>query len=188
MTIAAILLFLGLFGLAGMTFLFPMIAVTLCRTKQNFLASPSGQRSPSKIAICIPVVNEVQELRTSLESVQLSIASLLLKRTDVRIEIYVGSLTESPEIRKVTQSYRVHFVTPQQTPSVTGKWSNLKSLLYSTEEEWVVFLDVGAEWEPDFLEQLLKVIQRSGAICVAPTYQRTGAGLISCLLWWFEKK
>jgi hypothetical protein len=183
-------LLLGLLGLLGMTWLFPLLGRAVAWVAERRRASAallpgSARVSPRKVAVLVPAHNEEASLPGSIGSMVRAIRFASRKFSQVEFVVRVGADGCSDGSARVARDLGAEVIEfdPNQ-----GKWRTLVELVRaSADADWVVLGDAGIAWPEDFLVNSLPLCADARTIAVAPTYRNPQAGSIERVLWAFER-
>ena len=193
------LLALGLFGLLGMTWLFPLTARAFSSLRSPsssgspsqpnhddlFLSAFRGVLQPLKIAVLVPAHNDETGLSRTLESVSRAARVAREKFPSLTVELHVGldGCTDNSGIIASMYGARV-----LQSARNRGKWRTLMDLAAQSEgADWVAFADCGIVWEENFLLQVAPECFQPSVMGLAPTYKSPNGGKLERVLWSVER-
>ncbi len=209
--ISSLLIIIGLAGVLGMTWLFPLLATIVWRKSRytnsseslsmsSFLkygtlqvgseASPhNDQVAPYSLAILTPAHNEEAILSKTLTSFAAAIKRAQQVFPGISIEVVVGADGCSDKTALIADAFGATVIESSQS---NGKWATLNKLisLVNTRPEipeWVVLADAGVQWDPEFLVRILPRCGIPHVVGVCPTYRNPSAGKIESLLWAIER-
>ena len=206
------LLAVGIVGILGMTWLFPLAASLQCALQKVFLNNASqrlaaGERKSSEpcrsgsiasectsshvgsVDILIPAHNEELALPATLESIFKSTERLhehcrVSGLMPVKVSVTVGIDGSTDRTKEIAQRFPV---TVMESSTNLGKWNNLQSLASTSTADWVVFADCGVLWQEDLLVKALPLCADASVAAVAPTYHNPDGGIVERTLWAIER-
>jgi len=179
---------LAVFGMLGMTILFPLLAACLSpfqnkgrERKQDSRASDS----PIKISILIPAHNEEKSIGVTILSVQAAIILAERSYSGLHCEIIVGADACTDRTTETAMSLGAETIV---SSSSLGKWGMLSKLTHAAQQtDWIAFVDAGTIWPENLLVEALPYINSACCVGVAPAYRNPGGGRLESLFWNFER-
>ncbi len=195
------LLVVGIVGILGMTWLFPVIALLLWKithtqnSEQTADNSVSGNHIPcgeaargarvSSLAILVPAHNEEQTLEATLKSIFDAVQAALSVFPGLRVEVVVGIDGSRDNTKRITENFPVRVC---ENVTAQGKWRTLREMVgRCPDAEWIAFADAGILWKSDLLIKLLPHCAEPQVAGVAPTYKNPEGGVVENLLWAVER-
>lgn len=179
----AVLFTVGLAGLLGMTWLFPLLGRLVCLWRGRSRTTPARYDEVSSLAILVPAHNEEMVIVETLRSVKRSIAALQRTYPKTSSTTIVGADGCTDRTVELVKSEDVQLI---ESPTSQGKWRTIVELVKNSSSDWVVLADSGILWPEDLLPELVKSASSSDVIGVAPSYRNPGGGQIETLLWKIE--
>ncbi len=180
-----VLFWVGIVGLLGATFLFPVLGRGLWRLQRRTITPCSQPKNSRHVAILIPAHNEEavigQTIATILESVKVSQSVF----PDTVFTVSVGADGCSDRTAEIVRALGVQL----QKYDQQGKWATLNALLRDCgrSADWVVFADSGTVWSPTTLTNLLAEASDPAVVAVAPSYDNRLGGLAERTVWSIER-
>ncbi|RMG39358.1 MAG: glycosyltransferase [Candidatus Dadabacteria bacterium] len=176
----------GVFGLLGMTWLFPLGAAGFSRlifcSKERRTPQPDSIKS---IAVLIPAHNEEQKLAATLKSINAALIHMRFRYPQVSVKLVVGADGCSDNTSRIALEHSASLISCREQ---LGKWQMLRMLAESVPGfDWIIFADSGVIWQEDFLTRLVRTEVTSNVAAICPTYQRNGSGLVQQRLWALER-
>lgn len=159
--------FIGLLGLAGMTWLCPLLGL---------FYKTSGRTSepnwpPRSLEILIPAHNEESFLGRTLEEIKSQINDCLKKNTTASITLRVGADACSDQTAQISEQLEV----PTNVFTFKSKWKTLCAMISNSRADWVGLVDAETLWPDDFLKNLWDSRWNSPLLGIAPAF---GHGLV----------
>ena len=178
------ILFIALFGILGMTWLFPIIGRFFWKPEIQVEAT-SKINFKHNIAILIPAKNEEETLPGTLWSISDAIEHVKLRNPDLEFSILVGADSCSDKTADIARDFGAKVVELKRS---SGKWQTLVSLIqHSKKAEWVALVDSGTIWPEEFLSSVQYYFQDKNSVAIAPTYKNSKGGIVEKILWSFER-
>jgi glycosyltransferase involved in cell wall biosynthesis len=177
-----VLAVLSVFGILGMTVLFPLLAALIGCGPQR--SGRSNSRA-IRISIIIPARNEEQLLPVTLQSISRAIeaTSRSLPQCSFRVVVGADGCTDNTEKAARDLGAEVLY-----TPEPQGKWRTILALVeHCAESEWIVLADCGVTWPETFLTQITPLLRREEIIAVAPSYRNDSGGIMERIVWGIER-
>lgn len=185
-----VLLIIGLLGVLGMTWLFPVLARMLWKWQigRAAVGVPFGlekQQPACSLAILLPAHNEEAVLASTLTSILKAIENVQQRYPQLACRLLVGADYCSDATAVVARAAGADVL---ELKSRHGKWRTIKKLVASCKDfEWIVIADAGAKWHQDLLSKVLPLTGSPEIAGIAPTYNNPDGGLFERSLWAFEK-
>jgi len=172
-----ILIVVALIGALGATFLFPLLALVFGR---NRLESDNALLKSSRLAVFIPVVDELELLSKTVTSLQNAIAKSANLGCEIRLFVcFDGSLPAAP------LDFPMKNVVIHSDDIFRGKWGNLKDAILSAgPHDWSILCDVGSVVPEDFFRELTPYLSNSNLLGLAPGYR---PAVNPCKFWVLER-
>lgn len=174
-------------GIAGMTWLFPLLAGCFSHNRVSpFPAlrdSLRRKRYAPSIAVLIPVHNQAKELACTLKSI-LEAAACARARFSFNFAIYVAADGCSDQTAKIAAEMGVNSLISKER---CGKWKTICKLIdHCPGSDWYFLADAGVIWPPDFLSEILPDLGRDELMAISPAYRNPSGGLLERFLWKLE--
>ncbi|MCC7440252.1 MAG: glycosyltransferase [Bdellovibrionales bacterium] len=179
-------LFLGLAGVLGMTWLFPLLGRGFAALSGIGVSRdrPSS-RKVRRVAVLVPAHNEESALPHTLESLKRAIAVARAAYPGVEFELRVGADGCTDRTAEVARAHGAEAL--EFNPNI-GKWRGLHELAKaSASADWIVYGDAGIAWPEDLLLRCLPLCTDPATMAVAPTYRNPEAGPVEQAIWAFER-
>lgn len=187
------LLGIGVFGLLGLSVLWPLLAFParrfqrVIRTRTRRPESTVFSR-PSTIEIVLPAHNEAGLIEGTLAGIQRSIRHLQAQSggpPPPEIFVHVGTDGCTDQTAQIARRFPKVDVT--EFGENRGKWRMIKTLFERSTADWLILVDAGTLWPESFLTDVVQRIGRGrDVIAVAPSYRPLKAGRIHRALWHVE--
>ncbi len=172
---------IGLLGVFGMTWLFPLLAAALKSRDQEPDLEP-GENGRTSFVIGIPVHNDAERLELTLNSIE---ASLYFAGEESRGRIVVAADGCSDETAETARRHgaEVLELQPQQ-----GKWKALSAIAQAANNvDWVVLADAGVLWPPILIKRIRRLFSNPAVAGAAPAYCNPAGGAVEMVHWQLEK-
>lgn len=183
-----LILLLGVAGILGMTWLFPLTGIVLHRAAEEKKTDSYFRPIDTellRIGIIIPARNEENNLRHTLKSIRASIDALPWMGRKVSFEIWLGADGCNDRSIDVAQQYGCYVT---EWEKAQGKWTVLQQLTREVQADWIVFADAGVVWPLEMMTRFVdSILEYPEAIGVAPAYYNARGGLIEKILWRIER-
>ncbi len=169
---------LGTTGFAGMSFLFPLLALPWQKQK-NRPANISVKNNLS-ISVLIPAHNEEKQLPQTIQSIQ----NALHKLNNMAAQIIVGADSCTDHTKEVAlQAGALECLVLENK----SKWKSLLSLIPKAQGEWIAFVDSGALWPANLIQNLQDDFQNLALMAIAPSYEPKQGGRLEAIHWSIER-
>ncbi len=175
----------GAIGIAGMTWLFPLLA-RLISSGNSCPAAPEPLSGPydTQVSVLIPVHNDEEGLRRTLSSISAALRSMQ-QVSPASFSILVGADCCSDNSAAAAREFGAEVI---EFNSRMGKWRMLQALVDAAPKTgWIILADAGIRWPQDFLLRLAPLLSRREVMGVLPSYSREGAGIVEDAVWKFER-
>jgi glycosyltransferase involved in cell wall biosynthesis len=182
----AILFSVGIAGLLGMTWFFPLVGRIMARSSFPRVGSREDLPVPVKsIAVLIPAHNEETAIGPTIKSIQIAIESLSRVFPEVKCSLVVGADGCSDRTAALAHEYGASVI--EFRPN-KGKWYTVLGMVETYRDaDWIILADSGILWPDNLLTRLLSVASSCPSIMgVAPCYRNPTDGPVERFLWSLE--
>ncbi len=185
--IGSLLAILGTIGILGLTVLFPWLAWVFSKFRRLTPNLPPPPTTMDSLDILIPAHNEAATLGATLASIEQAIVYLnSQENSGVRVSIYLGA--DCCDDNTVAVARQFKGVNIQEFSDHASKWLTLRALMTASTAPWVIWVDAGTKWRPDWLASLRDASVRvPQGVAFAPGYLPNRAGVLARFLWRLER-
>ena len=180
-----ILILIGIIGLIGATFLFPVLATLVSKIKNNKLSNPTTKKEVKKINILIPAHNEEGTITKTIESIQNEIFNSKEKFPEINFSIILFADNCQDKTEGLAKNLGVEVFSAEEH---LGKWKALEYLVKkSSDSDWIIFVDSGIVWSNDILTTLVPYMKSESFSALMPSYKSKEANFVERISWSLEK-
>jgi len=164
---------IGLVGILGMTWLFPVVAIFVHRTRADHDESLQTLGSQiNRIDVLIPAHNEEQRIAGTLSAIAESLRSAQQSYPKFNLKIVVGA---DSCIDSTAERARALGAEVKIYPDFRSKWKVLSSLISDSQADWIALVDADIRWDSGLLPLILSLrCDASRLLGVAPSFGLNG--------------
>ena len=190
-----LLVIIGIIGLFGMSWLFPLVARLMPAPKGRMGSDAIAPDTRLRVRILIPVHNDSFGLEQTLRSIRRAIQTAAGSSPRVQYSVLVAADGCSDDSASVARRFGVEVY---EFAKRQGKWEVLRQCLLPSNDtvdaagiglqacEWIVLADAGVLWPAQLLQTLRPFLFQSAIAAVAPAYENNHAGAGERLHWRLE--
>lgn len=179
----AVLFTVGLAGLLGMTWLFPLLGRCVCVWRGSRRTETAGNQQIRSIAILVPAHNEEAVIVETLRSIKRAVTALQRAHEEIECTTVIGADGCTDGTVELVKTEGINY---REAATSLGKWRTIVNLVENTTSDWVVLADSGILWPEELLLRMVESATSSSVMGVAPSYRNPGGGQIETLLWKIE--